>query len=343
MNNILYILSHKTLTDFEIPLLIYKGYGVLTNKIYKSLSVKNSLYDNNQKYYYDNFIYLDPIILNKLNLIDWFDNNQILDDEIIIILNKHFKIIFLTPLTDGILLQQLINNFTGTIYYRFFGRESTLTYVSLLKNKADNIKYIFSYNEIYSFERQFNTFFNEKNSLIIPLGLSNKLLSNILNTYNPQNNKICFICSKIGLCSYYTNIYNNFVENFSTRGYVILGKNNSINDNHIINNLDDENYYKTIRESKLMYYHGKEPRHLHYHPIEAIIIGIPIIFHSEGLLSRYLPNSLGKCDSLIEVKEKINKIINNEHDFINSIISEQNKSIELFTQKYNLDIFDVLN
>ena len=89
-----------------------------------------------------------------------------------------------------------------------------------------------------------------------------------------------------------------------------------------------------------MYYHGIEPRHLHYHPIEGIFMGIPIIFHKESLLSKYLKNSPGMCNSINEAKEKINKILNDDKIFIEEIIIEQNKVLEQFTIKYNLNIFN---
>jgi hypothetical protein len=207
-------------------------------------------------------------------------------------------------------------------------------------NLNNKIKFLFSYPEIYEFEKSFDNFFNDNNSYIVKLGLSNNIINKIINTYSPINNKICFINSKINNCSYYTNIYNDFINNFKEYDYLLLGKNNNINNINILNNLNDDEYYKKIAECKLMYYHGKEPRHLHYHPLEGIIIGIPVIFHKESLLSSYLSNSLGKCNDIIEIKNKINRILNNDVDFIKNIIDEQNKIIPVLTIKYNMNIFD---
>ena len=339
-NNILYLLNHKTLTDFEIPILINKGYGVLTSKKMESLSISNSIYVNN--HYYDNFLNLDINIINKLNNVNWYSNN-IISDEIITFLNNNFKFIILTLLTNGALLNQLITKYNGIILYRFFGRESDYRYRCLLIeniNLNNKIKFIFSYPEIYEFEKSFDNFFNDTNSFIVKLGLSNSLITKIINTYSPINNKICFINSKINNCQYYTNIYNEFINNFKTYDYLLLGKNNNIDDKNKLENLDDEKYYKKIAECKLMYYHSKEPRHLHYHPLEGIVIGIPIIFHKENLLSSYLPNSLGNCENIDDAKKKIDRILSNDIEFINSIINEQNKIINILTIDYNKNNFD---
>ena len=152
-------------------------------------------------------------------------------------------------------------------------------------------------------------------------------------------NKIVFVCSKIEVCSYYTDIYNKFIKEFVPQyKYILLGKNNEkINDENKFNNLPDEQYYKKISEHKVMYYHSQEPNHLHYHPLEAIIIGIPVIFYENSLLTSYLPNSPGKCKDINEVYLKLNTIFNNDIEFINNIIHEQNKCID---KLFATDIFD---
>ena len=338
MNNILYLINHKTFNNFEIPIIINKGYGVFVPKKINSLNfVQNSSFSINNLY--DNSLNLNKDIIEKLN-IDWYDNNILIEQEVIDILNNNFKFIFITLLTNGILLNQLIKEFNGNIFYRFFGMESDYRYNSLCS--VDNkLKYIFSYPEIYFFENTLDNFFNSNNSYVIKLGLPDVFITNYTNTYLPINNKICFVCSKINICPYYTNVYNNFILNFKKYNYVILGKNNN-NVKNVINDLNDEMFYKTISNCKLLYYHSKEPRHLHYHPLEAIIIGIPIIFHKESLLTSYLPDSLGKCDNMIDVKNKIDKIMNNDIDFINHIIDEQNKIRNILNINYNKNIFDLI-
>lgn len=337
MNNILYVLGHKTLTDFEVPILINKGYGVLIVKNTQSLIGFHSVYENIDRY--DNFLNLDIEIIKILNNIDWFSNKKV-SNEIIEILNKYFKIIFLTLITSDPLLTQLITEYKGTIYYRFFGREANFRYNHV--KKSENVKYIFSYKEIFAFEKSFDNFFNETNSYVIPLGLSNNFIKKWINTYKPLNNKICFICCKINNCPYYTNIYNTFVNNFKNYEYVILGKDNAITSDKIINNLNDDEYYKKISSCKLLYYHSIERRHLHYYPLEGIVLGIPIIFHKENVLSSYIHNSPGKCNDLQEVYTKINRILQNDTEFINCIIEEQNKVINIFTINYNKNIFDCI-
>lgn len=339
--NILYLLCHPTLTDFEVPILIRKGYGVLIVKKNSFRNVPSSLGETVHEQY-DNFIHIDPFEIIVLNQVKWYDN-QVVEPHIMSILNKHFKYIFITLLTTGKLLEQLIAHFYGQLVYRFFGRESERTYFPLIKDYlSPKVKYIFSYQSVYDFEKHHSNIYNDKNSLVIPLGLPNMFITKYINTYTPLYNRLCFICSKIGSNPYYTTVYNSFMTNISSFQYIIIGRDNIVPNVNIKNNLSNNDFYKMMRESKLLYYHSLEPRHLHYHPLESIIIGVPIIFHQESLLSSYLSKSPGMCQSLHEVQNKIHRILTNDMGLISNIIAEQNEVINRLTQCYNKEIFNQL-
>ena len=343
--NILYLLNHKTLSDFDLPILQNKNWGIYLPKKYQSLDITQSINLNNLSLYdkYLNDISDDDKLF--LDNIDFFNSSNY-SIKLMDILNKNFKIIFLTLLTDSTVHNFMVNNFKGKIYYRLFGRESNYNYYSCFNNKSitqNNPNFIFSYQEIIDFEFKLSNFFINK-SYYVPLGLPNFIFSKYENTYNPIINKCVFVCSKINICSYYTAIYNNLNQQLSEFEFTILGKNNEkINDPRIKNNLNDDEYYLTMSQHYAMYYHGIEPRHLHYHPLEAIVIGIPIIFHQESLLTTsYLCDSPGKCISYLEVKEKLNKLKNNDIIFKNSIISYQNNIKNKLKIENNLNIYDFL-
>lgn len=343
--NILYLLNHKTLTDFEVPILTKIGYGVYIPKIYCSLPIGESInYDNN--YIYDNSLHnITSVDKQRLDNTD-FLNENIYTDELIQIINNNFDFIFLTLYTTKQMLINLLKKFNGRIYFRFFGREGTLNYISVLntlyKNvwKHNKIKFIFAYQEIYNYELGFgNHFIN--NYHIIPVGLPNYIYEKYDNTYDPINNHFVFVCSKINQNDCYTDIYNTFCNKFNKYYFIILGKNNELvkTDPRIKNNLPDDEYYKQMSQSIGMYYHGVEPRHLHYHPIEAIVIGLPVIFHQESLLSSYLPNSPGRCYSYEEIYIKLNMLVS-DIKFRNSIIEYQDSIKYDFKINHNLNIFN---
>lgn len=341
-NNILYLFAHKTLTDFEVPIIISRGYGVFMPKKKTSLNKCDSVYDDPCKYD-DSLQNISVNDLHMLNDIDWYNNNTILTRRMIDLLNRNFNYIFITLLTSGKLLTQLITQFKGLIYYRFFGLASTYSYKPMVINYASpNVKYLFSYHEIYTYEKSLSSFFNSNNSHVIPLGCPDNFIKTHENMHKGTNNKICFVCSKINQCPYYTNIYHTFMKNIGTKyEYVLLGKNNeTLTDDNKFNNLSDDAYFNKMSECKLMYYHSTEPRHLHYHPIEALIIGLPVLFHKESLLNSFLMNSPGKCNDINEVHAKIDRILNNDIAFVNKIKKEQQNHIYKFEKSYNMNAFD---
>jgi len=355
MPNILYLLSHKTLTDFEIPIMRNKGYNCYIPKKFNSLSSVNSI-NYITPFDCDKFLNISQSDIAVLNNIDFFNNNTLLNSQHLKIINDNFSCIFVTLLTTNKMLTQLVYNFHGKIYFRFFGLDGTKTYRTLMKRmyhptlyKSNKIQFIFSYKEIIDFELGLkeNDIFTLSNSYYIPLGLPELLVKKNKNTYNPLNNKIAFICSRTddGMRSYYGRIYNKFINEFQRYQYIIFGKNNNKISHlpYIKNNLNDKEYYSQISQCKCLFYHGVEERHLHYHPLEAIIIGIPVIFFEKSLLSTsYLNDSEGKCKNYDDAKIKINKIINNDERLIKSIIDSQNIVISQLLVSTNLDIFDKL-
>jgi hypothetical protein len=175
------------------------------------------------------------------------------------------------------------------------------------------------------------------------LGCPDNFIKKHENTHKVDTiNKICFVCSKINQCPYYTKVYNEFVKNIGKKyEYILLGKHNErLIDANKFNNLSDDEYFNKMSECKLMYYHSMEPRHLHYHPVEALIIGLPVLFHKESLLNGFLMDSPGKCNDIDEVHAKIDRILNNDVKFINQIKKEQQMIVSKFKISHNTYIFD---
>jgi len=353
---ILYLLNHKALTDFEVPILIKKGHEAYMSKNFNHLRPSENSINHATSRFYDNFLSIHPTTLKILDKIDFYSSSYTLSNNELDIINSHFNCIFLTTLTPRGLLEKLSKNFHGQIYFRFFGLDGTNSYRDILLSTYPGLdfsrfKFLFSYQEIidYEFSRPVNKgFFNKHNSIYLPLGLSTSFISTYLETYHPSKHQMCFVNSRIddGRNSYYGNIYYNFLNKFADIiPFVVLGKNNSSVDHksHIFNNLDDKNFYGEFQKSLFMHYHSKEPRHLHYHPLEAAVIGLPVLFYSESLLSSIFPKSPGICFSETEMLNKCKLILSKTHQgngFMNLVISYQNRNIDkLFIEK-NMSIFD---
>jgi len=68
-----------------------------------------------------------------------------------------------------------------------------------------------------------------------------------------------------------------------------------------------------------------------------------VIFHKQSMLSSYLGQSPGQCDTLEEVHLKLKQILEkDDQDLIRRIIIEQNKVRHRLIPMYNTHIFDDL-
>lgn len=348
--NILYLINHKTLTDFEVPILVNKQYGVYIPKIYKSVWKFHSI--NNKTDTFDdslNNIKMEDFCY--LNGVDFFDPSSYTDPHLMNILNKYFGVIFITPVLKGKIVNKLSQSFEGKIFYRFFGVDSDRSYYKALKTYdidleklSERVQYIFSYQEIIDFEFSKNNVFNPHNSFFVPLGIPDAFFENYENTYHPIEPRFVFVVSNVDIVEYYYDIYDNFNTLCKDFNFIILGKNNDEiekKDFRFRNQLPDKEYFKAMRESIAMYYHSREPRHVHYHPLEALVIGLPVIFYSDSLLATsFLKGSPGECKDEKEVLLKLSLLRDGDVELKTSILKFQEPIKETLRMKNNWNIFN---
>lgn len=344
MPNILYLLCHKRLTDYEVPILIKKGYPCFIPKNFNGLDMNlNSLSTGMELY--DNFLDIPASDIKILNSIEWFNPKYEILDIHIELIQKHFHCIFITLLHDVRFIRKI--RFKRPFYLRLFGREYNHTYMNMIRpwiSECD-LRLIFSYQEIINFEKEkFPKEYTEVKHYYVPLGLSNTIVSQILDTYNPVIDKVVFVCAKIKSCKYYTIIYDNFKTLFKDIPYTILGhQNDGVKDDTVKINISDSEFYNYMSKHICMYYHGVEPRHLHYHPLEAVIIGIPVIFYRKSLLNSYLKDSPGCCDTPGQAISLVKRLLSGDTDLCKSIIHAQNMCRDKLYISSHTEIFqDIL-
>ena len=85
-----------------------------------------------------------------------------------------------------------------------------------------------------------------------------------------------------------------------------------------------------------MFYHSRLPRHIHYHPLEAICYGMPVVYMQQGMLGQLTDRKLpGACDTLQEARQKVDRLIEGkDKGFAESIRESQQEIYRLFTKDY---------
>jgi hypothetical protein len=84
-----------------------------------------------------------------------------------------------------------------------------------------------------------------------------------------------------------------------------------------------------------MFYHSQEERHLHYHPLEAVVAGMPLIFMAGGLLEKCGGSDQpGMCRTYEEAREKIARLQRGDTKFCEAVRESQRKILEPFESDY---------
>jgi hypothetical protein len=90
--------------------------------------------------------------------------------------------------------------------------------------------------------------------------------------------------------------------------------------------------YKTC---SVLLYPSREKRHVHYFPVEANVVGTPLIFFDDCLLARICNRKIqGAVSSVAEARDLIKAILNGEADLIASVKKDQREIAYFFSDEY---------
>ena len=317
IRNIAYLSLHPGLVNGEVKILKDLGYKIYIPK-------KDNQCEDNINIYRNTDLNND-----KLDILDSFNPYIDIPSDIIIdIILENFDIIFVTLLSMNIVHKIALKS-NKPIIIRIFGKAGNYNYEDSYKEiaKYPNVYFGMGYKEMLEIEPVHSI----HKYIYLPLP-PNYYFEPYYNTWRNKTNKIMTVCSYIDESEYYKNIYNNFKKTFGDLPHVIYGRHGIMdgvisplgetikNDNCIIPNASLDIYTKAFQDNNVLYYHSIEPRHIHYHPIEAIMIGMPVIFLHNSLLDTLTDkNSNGRCKNDIEAKEKILRIIIHFCDIDNNL------------------------
>jgi glycosyltransferase involved in cell wall biosynthesis len=253
---------------------------------------------------------LDKKVINNLKRInfsaDWF--NLKLDKSLQIkdqtLLNEHIDIIVVTVLLREI--PTLLAWFKGYIVFKAWGYEDLhMTYTNRCNhfninlNTFLNPKYIWSdISETIRLPED-KRLYNKALS-IIPYVSQERVPSTRWKAHASQA-VCCNIISQISTNPYNANLYEQHKQLFKKIPLKIFGNNHvsaltaaQTSNPEIIGFLDTTNYYDQLRSCRVMFYHTANPHHLHYHPIEALALGLPVLFHKDSIIAVEARKLLGE-------------------------------------------------
>jgi hypothetical protein len=333
-----WIINHTTLGAFEVPLLRSFGLEVWTSKL---LPHKRDFFSATVDYSDDAHSTLPADVLQTLNDHNFYEDE--FTPEVADCLNAHFGTVFCASI--GLTINELVNHFRGRILVRVFGLLEPYRYSDTFKicggeamwNRIRQIKRRFwlapSYEPIPGRE---DPLLRER-AVVLPLGIPEATMNN-RGTWVGTDKRLLFVYPRIPALPHpYAKGYHDFKAYFRGVPHLIAGRQHRpIDDPHVVGYAPDEVFQKWMRECAVMFYHSREPRHLHYHPLEAIVYGMPLIYMRGGLLEYYGGDEQPGCaDSLREARRKVERVLNGDRSFIAAVRRAQEQVLTPFTWDYN--------
>lgn len=331
---VFWLLNHSSLRAFEVPLLLEMGYEVYCPKIcsyaYGDLSVSST--DQ-----YDSSLTLPPDVLQTLNQTDFYTE---ISSDIMDLLNAYFDIAFLSIMND--VLKQFMMAYKGQILFRIFGLAHETNYTNVLldifgDSTGSMIRSLgnrFWFAEAYENLADIECEYIQAHALFLPLGMKH---ATPLRKWVGNERKMLFVSPKIETNPYYHQVYRDFIRDFKGIPRVISGGQLQAvpYDPDVTGFMPDAEYEYAMTHLACMYYHSQEPRHVHYHPFEAVRYGMPLVFMAGGLIDSLGGANLpGRCKTVKEARQKVQRLIDGDKALIRRITESQEVLLKPFTKAY---------
>lgn len=324
---VMWLLNHGSARKFELPML--KAVGISEIFLPKSFPQEIGFRSATVDYSEDANLTIPLEDLEVLNAQNWYVSPT---KEAWGIANKHFDVCFFICHSTGF-MNEVSRSFEGAAIWRAYGLDKSLSYAEIVKvllYGSQSVKRLgrrLWFGIAYDHLANIEPLYLQKRQVFLPLGLSN---CSINDSWRGGDKVIFFVCPDIGFSSYYKEVYDDFKRNMGEFPYKIGGSQPiEVDDPDVLGFVTNEQHERNMTESRLMFYHSSEPNHIHYHPYEAIRVGMPLIFMAGGILDRMGGIGLpGRCESIGEAKDKIRRILNDDEKLIRRIRETQGILLE---------------
>jgi hypothetical protein len=332
---ILWLLNHKTLMPYEVPLMMELGFEVFVPKKVPKTNFRSAAVS----FDYDKSLTIPKKALDRLNDFDFYLTDW--PPDIIRLVNRYFGVVFVIPYGKQVI--EAIKRFEGEIVFRAFGLDNKRTYNDVLTDmhgrgfihRLKSVKDRFWFGEGYDQLQEVETSLFKEKSLFLPIGIPNSFFRNE-GKWRGGRKEILFVAPNAVTDPYYSQVYKDFKRDFGDLPHVIVGHQDTpVDDPHMAGFVTDEELQNLYLDCAAFYYHSREPRHVHYSPVEAAINGIPIVYFEDSLLGRMCPGSVkGRIASVGQAREVLQRILSGDTAFIADIREDQRDVAYHFSDAY---------
>jgi glycosyltransferase involved in cell wall biosynthesis len=340
---VLWLINHKTMIEFEPDLFESLGFEVYIPKLFPPTLEFRSL---TITYDYDSKLTIPQDALELLNNFDFYSTK--ITPGIRNIMNTFFSVVIVN--TPPFIFSQIIRNFNGIIILRAVGRfglEKDLSYGHMYESILgssfpDAIKSLgprFYFGIIArGFEIIEPDYFRQR-SLYLPTGLPERFFSSV-DSWNGNDPRLLLYCPLINESDYFTQVYDQFKRDFKGIPHLISGQQveGKIEDPVVIGKVNRNEFDLLLSSLRVLYYYSQEPFHHYDHPLEAIALGMPVIYMKSGNFGNIHTGTdqPGECRTIAEARKKIKRLLSGDIEFTAEIRSKQKNLLRPYTKDYCL-------
>ena len=333
-----WLLNHTTLREFEVPLLRDLGLEVFCPKRFPRNPANRSCTVSHE---FDGALSLPDDELRTLNAFDFY--SEPFTPEIRRIINARFGTLIVAYMFP--MFEQVLAHFQGRILLRVFGSTSeTDTFYSHAREVASpaferalaRVSDRFWFAQPYAHLAEIEPPIMQRRSVHLPLALPDRILRQ-QDTWVGSNSKVLFVCPEIEAFDESRRTYEAFKATFGDLGHVICGsQSRPYGDTAVVGKVDAETYDRLFKTCNVMFYQSRLPRHVHYHPLEAICYGMPLVYMQQGMLGQLTERKLpGACDTLREARDKVRRLVDgNDAGLAREIRESQREICRLFSKEH---------
>jgi hypothetical protein len=329
---LIWVVNHKTLLAAEVPILRSLGYSIFIPKI-----VPNNIAHRSAAvaYSYDADLKIPDGALEILNLHNFYEREW--SPSLTLILNRYFDILvgavsaYIAPISEA------VQKFNGGVVARAFGRENPERFTSFFERSGDAalLDGVKAMGNRFIFGQAFDNLAEIEDSRLsdrartVTVAVPETVWKR-RGSWTGGEQKVLLLCPNIRDNSYYGAIYSDLKTAFGTLPHTIFGRQNiPPDDAAVLPYMTDDELLNLYGRAAVFAYPSVEPRHVHYSPLEAMIVGTPVLYRSGGLLDHLAGRRLpGCCDGNEEMREMAQRLLSGDMKLQGAIRESQEKITE---------------
>lgn len=328
VQRVMWLLNHRTARAFDVGQLQALGFREIflpkrmpKSELYSSGDVDHSL---------DSELTIPASELAVLNAANWYDGAG---SEAWKVANRHFQIAIARASPSQI--EDVTRNFSGAIVARASGLGGRSNHATLWRQKLGTgvIERIvrlgsrFWFGQAYSHLHEIEHDILQQRRCYLPLGLADATPDD---RWTGEDARVFFVCPRIASNSHFASRFQKFANDFAGIPFLVGGSQPlPVLDLRVLGFLTREEYEARVRTLRVMYYDSTERYHVHYHPFEAVRLGMPLVFMGGGLLDLLGGEKLpGRARTVKEARRKIERILRGDRTLIDAIRNSQLKLLE---------------